>query len=319
MRVLQIIRPGEAEWGEAPVPQPGLGEVLVKVLGVTTCPHWDIHLMDGEPMFPGAELAYPLTAGQPGHEMVGEVIEIGPGVESPVVGDRVAAWRDRGTEVSQGCYGQYVAFDAACLLVVPRYLDVDAIAPLELAMCVHVTFDQLVKFGGVCGKRGGVAGSYGASHVVGIDPLPDRRRSALELGAHETATADDAEFPPGRQHPLGLDVSIDATGLKPAIEFLVDRTREVVAIFGVLRETVELTAARTRGGFVLMGYAAHNLGAAERALALVESGDVQLAPLVSRQLPLSQYAEGVALLRAREATKILFLPWLERPAHIGGD
>ena len=80
MRVLQIIRPGEAEWGEAPVPQPGLGEVLVKVLGVTTCPHWDIHLMDGEPMFPGSELAYPLTAGQPGHEMVGEVIEIGRGL-----------------------------------------------------------------------------------------------------------------------------------------------------------------------------------------------------------------------------------------------
>ena len=102
------------------------------VRGVTTCPHWDIHLMDGEPMFPDSELAYPLTAGQPGHEMVGEVIEIGPGVESPVVGDRVAAWRDRGTEVSQGCYGQYVAFDADCLLVVPRSLDVDAIAPLDV-------------------------------------------------------------------------------------------------------------------------------------------------------------------------------------------
>jgi threonine dehydrogenase-like Zn-dependent dehydrogenase len=319
MRVLQIVRPGEAEWTEAPVPQPGLGEVLVKVLGVTTCPHWDIHLMDGDPMFPGAELEYPLTPGQPGHEMVGDVIEIGPGVESPVVGDRVAAWRDRGTKVSQGCYGQYVAFDADCLLVVPRDLEVDAIASLELAMCVHVTFDQLAKFGGVRGKRVGVAGlgpagliavqmarSYGASQVVGIDPLPGRRQTALELGAHETATADEAEFPPGRQDPLGLDVAIDATGLKPAIEFLVDRTREVVAIFGVLRETIELTAARTRGGFALMGYAAHNLGAAERALALIESGDVQLAPLVTHRLPLSQYAEGVALLRAREATKILF-------------
>lgn len=331
MRVLQIVRPGEAEWRDEPVPQPGLGEVLVKVLGVTTCPHWDIHLMDGEPMFAGSELAYPLTPGQPGHEMVGEVVEIGPGVESPVVGDRVAAWRDRGTEVSQGCYGQYVAFDARCLLVVPGDLDIDAIAPLELAMCVHVTFDQLAKFGGVRGKRVGVAGlgpagliavqmarSYEASHVVGIDPLPDRGQMAIQLGAHEIATPDEAGFPAGREQPLGLDVAIDATGLKPAIEFLVDRTREVVAIFGVLREAVELTAARTRGGFAIMGYGSHNLGAAERALALVERGDVQLAPLVSHRLPLSRYAEGVDLLRAREATKILFLPWLEDTQKTGG-
>ena len=231
---------------------------------------------------------------------------------------------DGGTEASQGCYGHYVAFDARCLLVVPRHLDVDAIASLELAMCVHVTFDQLAKFGGVRGKRVGVAGlgpagliavqmarSFEASHVVGIDPLPDRRQTALQLGAHETATPDETEFFPGREPPLGLDVAIDATGLKSAIEFLVDRTREVVAIFGVLRETVELTAARTRGGFALMGYGAHNLGAAERALALVESGDVQLSPLVSHRLPLSRYAEGVGLLRAREATKVLFSPWLE--------
>ena len=195
MRVLQIVRPGEAEWTEAPVPQPGLGEVLVKVLGVTTCPHWDIHLMDGEPMFPGAELEYPLTPGQPGHEMVGDVIEIGPGVESPVVGDRVAAWRDRGTKVSQGCYAQYVAFDADCLLVVPRDLEVDAIASLELAMCVHVTFDQLAKFGGVRGKRVGVAGLGPAGLPLGLQlitpPFDEetlfRAAAALERAAGFTA------------------------------------------------------------------------------------------------------------------------------------
>ena len=320
--MLQIVGPGAAEWGDVSLPAPGTGEVLVKVLGVTTCPHWDIHMMDGEPMFPGGELQYPLVPGQPGHEMVGEVVEVGAGVETPVLGDRVVAWRDRGPNANQGCYAQYVAFDADCLVIVPRTLELEAIAPLELAMCVQVTFDQLSKSGGVRDKRIGVTGlgpagliaaqmamAYGASHVTGIDPLADRRQAALALGVHEVAAGED-DFPAGRQGTRSLDIGIDATGLKAAIEFLMERTREIVAIFGVLRETIEVTAQHTHGGFALMGYGQHNREAAEAALAMIERGTVKLAPLVSRTMPLTHYREGVALLRARKATKILFSPWM---------
>ena len=39
MKLLHILAPGEVEWRDAPIPQPGAGEVLIKVAAVTTCPH----------------------------------------------------------------------------------------------------------------------------------------------------------------------------------------------------------------------------------------------------------------------------------------
>ncbi len=79
MKLLQIEAPGRAAWKDAPTPEPAAGEVLLRVLGVTTCPHWDLHILGGVPMFPGAALNYPYQPGQPGHEAVGEVVALGPG------------------------------------------------------------------------------------------------------------------------------------------------------------------------------------------------------------------------------------------------
>ena len=49
--------------------------------------------------------------------------------------------------------------------------------------------------------------------------------------------------------------------------------------------------------------------AGERALALIAAGKLDLEPLATCALPLTRYAEGIALLRAKQATKIRFLPW----------
>jgi threonine dehydrogenase-like Zn-dependent dehydrogenase len=323
MKSLQIVAPGQPAWTDVPVPRPGPGEALVKVEGVTTCPHWDMHLMDGVPMFAGRDFTYPFTPGQPGHEAVGEVTALGTGVEGLEVGDRVAAFRDMGNQ-RPGFYAHFNAFPAEALIRVPRSLPAAAIAPLELAMCVQVSFDQLVPFDAVEGKRFGIAGlgpaglialqlarAYGAAEVVGFDPLPARRELAASLGADRVLAPDSDAFAAGRQNADALDAAIDCTGFKSAIQYLMDRTRQVVTIFGVLRETIEYEAHHRSGGLALLGYANHNRGAAERALAQIEAGRLDLSPLVSRTLPLSRYAEGVQALRDKEAVKILFEPWSE--------
>jgi threonine dehydrogenase-like Zn-dependent dehydrogenase len=87
-----------------------------------------------------------------------------------------------------------------------------------------------------------------------------------------------------------------------------DRTRQSVAIFGVLREDV-IFGARHWGGLVLLGYGSHNRPAAERALALVTKGHLALLPLVTHSLPFTRYQEGIELLRTRQAIKVCFLPW----------
>jgi len=320
MKILQIFAPGQVEWQDAPIPQPGAGEVLVKVAAVTTCPHWDLHLMSGEPMFPGVPLPYPYTPGQPGHEMTGEVAAVGPGVNAFAVGDRVAAWRDAGAK-RQGCYAQYVPCLVENLLKIPDHIAFEAVASLELAMCVQVSFDQLTRLDGVRNKRIGISGlgpagliavqmakAYGAREVVAIDPVPERRALAVELGATLALAPDPGSFLPVNG-TMALESAVDCTGLKKSIEFLMAHTQAVVAIFGVLREEVAFGWDHWRRGFKLLGYEPHNRAAAEQALHLIGSGQLSLTPLTTHSLPLTRYAEGVELLRTKQAIKIRFLPW----------
>src|SRR5687768_4451094 len=111
MMSLQILAPGQVTWSAVPIPTPGPGQILVRIEGISTCPHWDLHLMSGEPMFPGRPIPYPYPPGQPGHEAVGVVAALGEGVSGPAVGTRVAAWRDQG-HLRPGCYAQYNIFEA---------------------------------------------------------------------------------------------------------------------------------------------------------------------------------------------------------------
>ena len=295
----------------------------MKVLSVTTCPHWDIHLMDGVPMFPGRPFTYPYAPGQPGHEAMGEVAALGLGVADFAVGDRCVAWKDPG-HIRPGCYARYVGMAVEHLLPLPPEAEPSRVTSLELAACVQVSFDQLNQMNAVKGKRLGVSGlgpagliavqmahAYGAKEVIGIDPLAERRSLAQELGADRVLPPDDGSLPLGRFEPTALYAAIDCTGLKVSIEYLMDRTREAVAIFGVLREAVAFGPDQWRGGFALLGYGTHNRAAAERALRLILDGQLNLSPLITHHFPFSRYGEGADLLRSRQAIKIRFDPWLD--------
>ncbi|MBP7482328.1 MAG: zinc-binding dehydrogenase [Lacunisphaera sp.] len=320
MKLLQIEAPGRAVWKDAPVPVPAPGEVLIKVLAVATCPHWDMHILDGQPMFPGATLAYPYLPGQPGHEAMGEVAALGPGVTQLKPGDRVVAWRDTG-QPRHGFYAQFNTFHQDDLLIVPAELAPAAVASLELAMCVEVSFQQLAALGHPLGRLGlcglGPAGlvavqlarAHGAREVIAFDPVPERRELALQLGAHRALAPEAAAWPPSRSG-AALDDAIDLTGAPSAIEFLMDRTRRCVTLFGVLREEVRFGSRHLFGpGLILSGYGNHNRAAAETALRFIREGRLDLRPLTTHTLAFTQYAEGVELLRRKQAIKILFDPW----------
>ncbi len=66
---------------DMPVPKPGAQEVLIKVHACGVC-RTDLHVVDGE-------LEHPVLPLVPGHEIVGIVRQIGSGVASLKVGDRV--------------------------------------------------------------------------------------------------------------------------------------------------------------------------------------------------------------------------------------
>jgi alcohol dehydrogenase, propanol-preferring len=98
MRAIRLIRwQAEPELCEVPVPDPGPGEVLVKVTAAGLC-HSDVHLLE----WPEGTLPYrlPFTLG---HENAGVVAALGPGAEGFVEGDAVLVYGCWGCEHCRHC------------------------------------------------------------------------------------------------------------------------------------------------------------------------------------------------------------------------
>lgn len=321
MKILQYLEAGRPELLDAPIPEPGPGQVLMKVTAVTTCPHWDLHYMAGEPMIPGTALQYPIAPGQPGHEATGVVAAVGEGVSEFIEGDHLALWRDQGPG-RHGAYAEYVLADVRNSLKVPSSLAPEAIASLELAMCIQSSFNQVLRIFAIEGTRFAISGlgpagllgiqiarAYGAAEVVAFDPVPARRELALKLGADRALDPlDPGAFPQDRFSKEAIDLAIDCTGVAAAVQYLMERTRDMVALFGVLRDPVEFGFKHWCNSLHLVGYGPQTYDAAQKALAHVVAGQLDMTAIVSKTLPLEQYREGVELLRKKEAIKICYKP-----------
>jgi len=321
VKIFQATSPTDFEILDVEIPRPGPGEVLMRINAVSTCPQWDLHLRHNAPMFVGHQFKFPYMLGQPGHEATGVIEAVGEGVKDPKPGDRVSAWRDPGHHVP-GCYAQYVVHRAENVIRVPEDLPDEAVASVELGMCVGTVFRMLRTMNALKGRRVGVMGlgpaglialqmarAEGASEVYGFDLLPQRRELALKPGANgcfDPRENLDEEFPtapPKRR----LETSVDCVGAKATVENLLDRTSDVVALFGVQREGYTFAPRHHR--VTLCGYKGHCRESAEYAVDLIRKGKLNLASLVTHRLPLSRYNEGIDLLESQEAIKVCFLPW----------
>jgi propanol-preferring alcohol dehydrogenase len=199
---------------EVPTPQPGAGEVLVKVETSGLC-HTDIHAAHGDwPVKPSPPFI-------PGHEGVGIVVKVGQGVDSPKVGDRVAMpWLGSACGVCDYCvdgwetlcekqvntgygvngaYAEYAVADAAYVAQVP-----DKVDPLDAAVltCAGVTTYKAVKVSGArpgqlvavfgVGGLGHLAVQYAkisGANVVAVDIVDEKLELAKELGADHVVNA----------------------------------------------------------------------------------------------------------------------------------
>lgn len=96
MRAWVLGRPHELKLVEKPVPQPGVAEVLVRI-GATAVCGTDLEVIShGEPALVQGGLPFEKNF-TPGHEYMGTVVKLGPGVDEFAVGERVAV------EIHAGC------------------------------------------------------------------------------------------------------------------------------------------------------------------------------------------------------------------------
>ena len=215
MKAAVFVRPGKIILDEKPVPNVGPGEALMRVTTTTIC-GTDVHILKGE---------YPVTPGLiVGHEPVGVIEELGPGVTGYRVGQRVIAgaitpcgqchscldghqaqcggkaiggWRFGNT--IDGCQAEYVLVPHAMANLAPVP---DGLTDEQVLMCPDIMSTGFggaesgqIKIGdtvavfaqgpiGLCATAG--ARLRGASRIIVIDGIASRLDMAKRLGADVT-------------------------------------------------------------------------------------------------------------------------------------
>jgi threonine dehydrogenase-like Zn-dependent dehydrogenase len=109
MRAARLAAPQTVEVVEIALPEPGPGQVRIKMEGCSLCAS-NIPVWQGRDWF-----SYPIAAGNPGHEGWGEVDALGPGVKTVEIGARVAA-------LSYHAYAEYDIAETTSLIRLPPAL-----------------------------------------------------------------------------------------------------------------------------------------------------------------------------------------------------
>ncbi|MGB5051886.1 MAG: zinc-binding dehydrogenase, partial [Caldilineaceae bacterium] len=155
----------------------------------------------------------------------------------------------------------------------------------------------------------------GARQIVATDLLPHRLEVAAEMGADVTLLAD-AE---GSERAAvldatggrGIDVAFEIAGANPAVETAIETARPgarvvLVGIPSDDRTSFSASTARRKGLTIqLCRRMAHTY---PRAIALAESGQIDLDVLASHCFPLEEYQRAFAVAAARDGLKVVVEP-----------
>jgi propanol-preferring alcohol dehydrogenase len=218
---------------DVPVPSPQAGEVLVRIEASGLC-HTDIHAARGDwPVQPRPPFI-------PGHEGVGVVERVGPGVTRRRVGERVAIpWlghacghcgycvsgretlcleqRNTGYSIDGG-FAEYATADADFVVPVPQ-----GVSPLDAAplTCAGVTTYKAIKVANVVpSEKVAIFGVGGLGHlavqyanivggsVIAVDVTDEKLQLARTLGAEHVVNAAEVDAAQAVKDLGGADVAV---------------------------------------------------------------------------------------------------------------
>jgi threonine 3-dehydrogenase len=325
---------------EVPIPAPGPGEVLVRVEAASVC-GTDVHIERWD------EWAQENFGPPPmifGHEMAGTIVDRGPGATRIPIGTLVAAethvvdWtcyqcRTNRSYVCQnlrilgvhraGSFAQYVSIPEVNAW--PSEGLSPEIAALQeplgnavFASLVEDVAGQTAVVTG-CGPIGlmsiAVLKMAGARAVYATDIKPERRAMAERMGADLVldAALDDV---PGRLRALthgdGVDIVVEMSGSSAALHqgLAAVTNGGRVSLLGThaMPATIDLSQEVIFKGIRIYGITGRRLfDTWYRASALLQEG-LDLTPIITHRLPLSDYATAFDLVAAGHAGKIVLLP-----------
>ena len=326
-----------------PDPTPGAGEVVIRIKATSIC-GTDGHIYRWDD-WAKSRIQIPRVIG---HEMCGEVAEVGTGVSLVAVGDYVAAeshltcgrcfqcrtgqahvckdYRILGVDVD-GSYAEYVCLPESLLWKTSRDI------PPELA-CVQEPLGNAVDAAlaeGLsgrtvlvtgCGPTGllavGVARVAGAAAVIAVDVSDYRLGLAKQLGATLTlnARSDSAEAMQAAIQDVtggeGVDAAIEMSGDPSALHqaFRSVKNGGRVTLFGIPTGTVcfDLPNDIIFKGIRVYGVTGRRLFSTWYRLDGLFKAGLDIRPIVTHRFPLVDYAKGFDLIQSGQCGKVVLFP-----------
>jgi threonine 3-dehydrogenase len=347
MRALRKTAPvAGAELQEIPVPEPGPGDVLIKVEAASIC-GTDLHIYSWNHWAAGRIHSLPMTFG---HEVAGTVVATGPEVHHIKRGAFVSAeghlfcgfcrlcrsgrmhicenLRLLGVD-TEGGFAEYM------VLPERNTWEVDTRIPPDVASihdpfgnAVHTVFAggdaseittaSVVVLG--CGPIGlfavGVARASGARQVIGVEPNEFRQDLAKRMGA-------DLVVDPVREDPVaavldatdghGAEVVLEVSGVPAVID---QGTRMLarggrVSLLGLPSDpvTLDLTDQVIFKEARLFGVTGREIFRTwQQTTTLLATGMVDVSPVITHRFPLERFEEAFDVMTSGRSGKVILLP-----------
>ena len=321
---------------EVEMPEPGPGEVRVKVDRASIC-GTDLHIYNWDD-WAASTVPVPLIIG---HEFVGQVDKLGAGADGFKPGERVSGeghivcghcrncragrehlCRDtRGIGVNRsGAFADYIVIPEHNVYPIPDDIPDEHASVLDpLGNAVHTALsfdlvgeDVLITGAGPIGlMAAAVSRHVGARHVVITDINEQRLELADRMGASRAVVAgredlDDVMADLGMKEgfDVGLEMSGSASALQDMIENLSNGGR--IALLGIFHGPVSVDPNKAIfKGLQFKGiYGREMFDTWHKALAMLESG-LDISPVLTHRFSFEDFEKGFEVLNKGQASKVI--------------
>lgn len=330
---------GHIDLVERPIPVVGPNDVLIKVRSVAIC-GTDVHIMDWTD-FASSRMKPPSIIG---HEFSGEVVETGSLVRNIQIGDAVAAETHivchscdlchNGYEHvcyhtstiglhRDGALAEYASIPAENAVVFKKNASWEVLSLMEpFVAAVHAATEFPVAGKSVvvigCGPIGSmgvaVAKHCGAANVVAIEPLEKRGKKALAMGADvliDPLRVDVKVAVLEANDGSPVDVVLDFSGNVGAIQSCLTyiKPEGKIAVLGLSDKQLSFNLNEfVYRGLTLKGIAGRRMYRDWETAKGLLAGGLDLSEIITHTLPMSEYQEGLRLMKTGECCKCVLIP-----------
>ena len=294
---------------EVPTPNAGTGQVRIKVGAAGVCLS-DVHFLEGI-LSPGYLTGDVVTLG---HEVAGTIDQIGEGVDSLSIGERVVVIAGERNESNQittlgfdydGGWAEFVVMDSELVMTIPDSLPFEQAAIIPDA--VSTPWAAISSTGKIQAGESvavfGVGGLgihavqllriIGCGKIIAIDPREDARINALARGADFAFAPDDPEL----KNHRGLHAAFDFAGVTPVRKQALSLLGELgrLIIVGIANEPIVIPSdmAFTYMRTQIMGHYGSEAHHVRELIDFARQGKLDLSHSISEILPLAKATEAI--------------------------